>query len=259
VRNLNGTVTWITGGGSGIGRAGAVALAAAGSTVVVSGRREDALAATVAEVTAAGGTGSALTLDVADNAAVEAAAADIVQRYGRIDTLVNAAGINIGKRRYNEMSVDDWRLVIDVNLNGAYQCVAAVLPTMRERGDGLIINISSWAGVYNSYVAGPAYGASKHAMVSMNHTINLEEFMHGIRACVICPAEVATEILDRRPVPVPDAARARMLQPEDLGETIRFVAAMPAHACLNEIVISPTWDRAYDGDGSDQRPQPPKS
>jgi NADP-dependent 3-hydroxy acid dehydrogenase YdfG len=232
-------------------------LAEAGATVIVSGRRQDTLDAAMAEVEAAGGAGLALPLDVADNAAVERVAGEILERYGRIDILVNAAGLNIGKRRYHEMSVDDWRLVIDVNLNGAYQCVAAVLPKMRERGDGLIVNISSWAGVHDSYVAGPAYGASKHAMVSMNHTLNIEEGMHGIRACVICPAEVATEILDRRPVPVTAEDRARMLQAEDLGATIRFVAELPAHACVNEIVISPTWNRAYIG-GDDQRPRPPK-
>jgi len=247
MRDLAGSVAWVTGGGTGIGRAGAEALAAAGASVVVSGRRLDALQATVAAIAETGGTAEACPLDVADAAAVQAAADDILARHDRIDILVNAVGLNVGKRRYSEMTVDDWHLVVEVNLNGAYHCVHAVLPAMRRQKDGLIINISSWAGRYNSYVAGPAYGASKHAMLSMNATLNIEEGLHGIRACCICPAEVATEILDRRPVPVTAADRARMLQADDLGETIRFVAAMPAHACLNEILISPTWNRAYLG------------
>jgi len=253
MRDLAGTVAWITGGGTGIGRAGAEALAGAGSRVIVSGRRAEALETTVEAIRAAGGVAEALPLDVADAPAVRRAADLILDGHGRIDVLVNAAGLNIGGRRYHEMSVEDWHLVIEVNLNGAYHCVHAVLPTMRRQRHGLIINISSWAGRYHSYVAGPAYGASKHAMVSMNATLNIEEGMHGIRACCICPAEVATEILDRRPVPVGAAARARMLQPEDLGETIRFVAQMPPHACVDEILISPTWDRAYEG-GADRYP-----
>ena len=127
---------------------------------------------------------------------------------------------------------------------------------MRARRDGLIINISSWAGRYDSYIAGPAYGASKHGLSSMSATLNLEEGRYGVRSCCIEPAEVATEILDRRPVPVPESERQKMLQAEDLAETVRFVVEMPAHGCLNEIVISPTWNRAHMGD-KDQYPGPP--
>ena len=147
-------------------------------------------------------------------------------------------------------------MVIDANLNGAYTCIHGVLSRMRDRGAGLIINVSSWAGRHDSYVAGPAYSASKHAMSSMAATINLEEGRYGIRCCSLEPAEVATEILDRRPIPVSDAERVRMLQPNDLGETIRFIAEMPAHACLNAVLISPTWNRSHMG-GSDFFPGPP--
>ena len=133
------------------------------------------------------------------------------------------------------------------NLNGAYNCIFAVLPEMRDRRDGLIVNVSSWAGRHDSFVAGPAYGASKFAMSSMTATLNLEEGRYGIRCCSLEPAEVATEILDRRPIPVADEERARMLRPEDLGETIRFIAEMPAHVCLNEVLISPTWNRSHFG------------
>jgi NADP-dependent 3-hydroxy acid dehydrogenase YdfG len=197
-----------------------------------------------------------VSVDVADSEAVLAAAENIRVELGEIDILVNSAGINLPKRRYSEMKLGDWQMVIDANLNGAYNCIHAVLPHMRNRGDGLIINVSSWAGRHDSYVAGPAYGASKHALSSMTATINLEEGRYGIRCCSLEPAEVATEILDRRPVPVSDEERTRMLQPDDLGETIRFIAEMPAHVCLNEVLISPTWNRSHMG-GPDWFPGPP--
>jgi NADP-dependent 3-hydroxy acid dehydrogenase YdfG len=98
-----------------------------------------------------------------------------------------------------------------------------------------------------AWVTGPAYNAAKHAVVAMTENLNQEECVNGIRACVICPAEVATPILDKRPVPPSLEERARMLQPEDLGRTICFVAEMLAHACINEITISPAWNRIFTG------------
>ena len=138
-----------------------------------------------------------------------------------------------------------WRDVIGINLDGTFYTVRAVLPAMRSQRDGLVINISSWAGVHHPKLTGAAYNGSKHAVVALTETINIEEGVNGIRACAICPAEVATPILDRRPVPPSAQDRARMLQPADLGSTIRFIAELPAHACINQLVISPTWNRMY--------------
>ena len=253
--SLEGKVAWITGGGTGIGRAAGKALSMAGASVTLSGRRKAVLDEALAEALVGPGKGVVLPLDVADPASVQSAAEQIRTELGEIDILVNSAGLNLAHRRYHQMSVEDWQRVIAANLNGAFYCTHAVLPGMRERRDGLIINISSWAGRYDSYIAGPAYGASKHGLSSMSATLNLEEGRYGIRCCCIEPAEVATEILDQRPVPVSEVDRQRMLQVEDLGETIRFVAEMPAHVCLNEIVISPTWNRAHMGD-EDQYPGP---
>jgi NADP-dependent 3-hydroxy acid dehydrogenase YdfG len=118
---------------------------------------------------------------------------------------------------------------------------------MRAQKDGVIINISSWAGIHTSMVTGPAYNASKHAVVSLTENLNMEECVNGIRACAICPAEVATAIMDRRPMPPTPEERARMLQPQDLGNAIRWVAEQPPHVCVNEIVISPTWNRLFVG------------
>ena len=108
-----------------------------------------------------------------------------------------------------------------------------------------MIHISSWAGRFVSRLTGPAYSAAKHGLVAMSYAINQEEFRNGIRSTVICPGEVATPILDERPAPVSAEDRALMLRPEDLAHTIMHVATAPQHVCINEIVISPTWNRGY--------------
>ncbi len=247
MNKLTGKIAWITGAGSGIGLAGAHALASAGATVVLSGRRADLLEKEAAAIVSAGGTADAMVLDVSDADAVARVAQAILARHGAIDILVNSAGLNVPNRFWKDQTPAGWNEVIRINLDGSFYCIAAVLPSMRKRQDGLIINISSWAGKYNSSVTGPAYNAAKHAVVAMTENLNQEECINGIRACAICPAEVATPILDKRPVPPSAEERARMLQSEDLGRTIRFVAEMPAHACINEITISPTWNRIFLG------------
>ncbi len=245
MRDLNGAVAWITGAGTGIGQAGALALAGAGAEVVLSGRRQAELEQTAARIRDDDGHAVVETLDVTDTAAVTAVAERIRTRWGRCDILVNSAGMNVPNRHWSEIDQTTFDRVVAVNLNGAFYCVQAVLPMMRERRDGLIINISSWAGRYDSFVAGPAYGASKFGLTSLSANLNIEECVNGIRACAICPGEVATEILDKRPTPVPEEERVRMAQPEDLGALILLVAQMPARVCVNEIVVSPTWNRGY--------------
>ena len=245
MNKLQGKVAWITGAGTGIGLAGAQALAAAGAKVVMSGRRADVLAAEADKICSAGGAAEVEVLDVADAAAVQAVAGRILARHGRIDILVNSAGLNNPNRYWKNQTVAGWREVIGINLDGTFYTVQAVLPAMRAQLDGLVINISSWAGVFHPKLTGAAYNGSKHAVTALTETINMEECMNGIRACAICPAEVATPIMDRRPVPPSALDRSRMLQAEDLGATIRFIAELPAHACINQLIISPTWNRMH--------------
>ncbi|MGJ4896387.1 MULTISPECIES: SDR family oxidoreductase [unclassified Bradyrhizobium] len=238
-------IAWITGGGTGIGEAGALALAADSWTVIVSGRRTAALQAVVAKIAAAGGTAEAVTLDVAKAADVQAAADAILARHGRIDLLVNSAGVNVPKRRWDDLTIEGWNQLVEINLNGVLYCMKAVLPAMRAQQDGTIINVSSWAGRHVSKMPGPAYTSTKHAVLALTHSFNMEECVNGLRACCLMPGEVATPILQQRPV-VPSAEeQARMLQPEDLGRTIAFVANMPPRVCVNEILISPTWNRGF--------------
>jgi len=245
---LKGKVAWITGGGSGIGLAGALELAKAGARVVISGRTQRTNESGLAQLKAVGDA-EAIQLDVSDKSAVTRAAADIEKRHGRIDILVTSAGTNIGgaKRNFKSMSLEGWDDVVRINLDGLFYCCYAVMPGMRARKDGLIINISSWAGRYASVLTGPAYNATKRAVIAVTESINMEECMNGIRATSILPGEVATPILEKRPVPPTPAERARMAQPEDFGAAILFVATMPARTCVNEVVIAPTWNRFYVG------------
>ncbi len=245
MNKLDGKVVWITGAGSGIGLGAARALAAAGATVVMSGRRLELLETEAASIRTAGGQVDIEGVDVADPAAVKRAADAVLARHGRIDILLNSAGLNNPTRAWSNQTVEGWREVVGINLDGSFYTIHAVLPAMRERRDGLIINVSSWAGVFHPKLTGGAYNGSKHAVTAMTETINMEEGVNGIRACAICPAEVATPILDRRPVPPSAEARQRMLQPDDLGQAIRFIAEMPAHTCINQLIISPTWNRMY--------------
>lgn len=245
MRDLNGTLVWATGGGTGIGEAGAVALAAAGARVVLSGRRREPLEEVAARIQSAGGEAHIELLDVADRDAVMAMGAHILETYGTVDILLNSAGINIPKRHWPDVSLDDWDSVIQIDLNGAFYCTQAVLPAMRAKKDGLVINVSSWAGVRVSFLTGPAYNAAKHGMTAMTESLNMEECIHGIRATALCPGEVSTPIMDKRPVPMSAEDRAKMVQPDDMGETILYLARMPAHVCVNELVISPTWNRGY--------------
>ena len=238
-------VAWVTGGGSGIGEAGAEALAADGWTVVVSGRRKDALEQVAAKITKGGGKAEAIPLDVSIAADVNKVAEQILQRHGRIDLLVNSAGDNVPNRSRADKQLEGWDRLVDINLNGVLYCMRAVLPAMRKQKDGCIINVASWAGRHVSKMPGPAYTTTKHAVLALTHSFNMDECVNGLRACCLSPGEVATPILKLRPVVPSEEEQARMLQSEDLGRTIAFVAGMPPRVCMNEILISPTWNRGF--------------
>ena len=242
---LDGKVAWVTGAGTGIGEAGAKALAREGATVVLSGRRREPLAAVSRAIETAGGRAVVEPGDMTDAKRVTEIAESIRERFGRLDILVNNAGNNVKERSWKELTPERIDTVIDANLSSAFYCAWAALPMMREQKDGVLIHTASWAGRYVSVLSGPGYTAAKHGVVAMSHELNMEEFANGIRSTVLCPGEVATPILERRPVPVSDEDKARMIQSDDMGEIILFVATRPKHIVLNEMVIGPTWNRGY--------------
>ncbi len=239
---MTAKVLWITGGGSGMGAATAIAAARDGWAVVLSGRRADRLEQVAAAVRAEGGTVTVEPLDVTDAAAVADTRDRVLEQYGRIDGLVLAAGRNTPARRWADQSLADVRAVLDTNTTAVLTVVDAALPALRASG-GVVVVVSSYAGWSFQPGAGVAYSASKTALGSIVRTLNQQEAEHGVRATHLCPGDVATDFLDQRPE-VPDAAaRRRMLQPEDVAGTVAFVLGAPAHVRVDELVLSPVAQR----------------
>lgn len=242
---LDGKTIWITGAGSGIGEATAHAMAKEGAAVVLTGRRKEPLDTVAHAITEAGGKALVEPGDVMDKAMAPAVVERILKATGRLDILVNNAGTNVTARSFAVLTPENLDTVLQANLNGAYYCVLAVLPQMRAQQDGVLIHTASWAGKYVTPLSGTAYTASKHAVVAMSHSLNMEEFKNGIRSSVICPHEISTPILNTRAVKVTDEERARMLQSEDMANLYVYIATQPKHVCINEVTIAPTWNRAY--------------
>jgi NADP-dependent 3-hydroxy acid dehydrogenase YdfG len=242
MKRLEGKMVWVTGAGSGIGEAAAIALAEEGAAVVLTGRTRSKLDSV------AGRIGASATIEVGDltkSDQVHAIVNRIKEKFGRLDILVANAGVNIQARAWSQLTPEGVDELIQGNLTGALYCATAVLPIMRTQQDGLVILIASMAGRFISPVAGPAYTAAKHGVVALGHTINMEECINGIRCTVVSPGDVSTPMMDHRPVPESTENRARMVQPEDLGDLIRYAACLPKRVVINEVMICPSWNRAY--------------
>lgn len=230
-------VAVVTGAGSGVGRATAILLARAGWSVALVGRRESALQ----ETAAAAGEGTLLSLpcDIGDQRAVATMAEAVEAQLGPAEALVNAAGINTPKRSFAALSMEDYHRLVATNMHGAFYCVQAFLPGMRQLGRGTIVNIDSIAGLRASVKAGVAYSMTKFAMAGLTQAINAEERENGIRACTIFPGDINTPLLDQRPSPPPPEARERMLQPEDVARCALLVIELPPRAVIEELVLVP--------------------
>ena len=225
----------ITGAGSGVGRATALALAQQGWRVALIGRRREVLEKVAAEIPGA----LVCPCDIGDANAVAAMGARVLAEFGTVEVLVNAAGTNAPQRALEVLSLADYRAMMDTNLNGAYYCVQAFLPQMRARGSGTIVNIISDAGKAASPKAGPGYVMSKFGMAGLTQAINAEERTRGVRACGIFPGDIDTPILDRRPIPPDAEARARMMQPEDIAECVLLAINLPSRVIVEEMLVRP--------------------
>lgn len=243
--DFNDKVAWVTGAGSGIGEAAALALAKAGARVVLTGRRVEPLEIVAAKIRDGGGTALAAAGDLMETATAGRIVAEIVAQFGRLDILINNAGLNITARNWSTLTAEGVDQLVRGNLSSAFFCVTAALPVMRRQGDGLLIHTASMSGRYIGVMSGPGYTAAKHGVVAMSHTINMEECVNGIRSTVICPGEVATPILSLRPVPVSADEQAKMLQSDDVADMIMTVARLPKRVCINEVQMTPTWNRGY--------------
>ncbi len=245
MRRFEGKIVWVTGGGSGIGEAAALALAREGAAIVLTGRRQAPLDDVAGRVRELGSTCYVQPGDLMDPLSVRRIGDFIGGEIGRLDILLNNAGLNINDRHWNKLTPENAHLMINGNLAAAAQCVTVALPIMRAQQDGLIIHTASVAGRFVGGFPGPLYSAAKHGVVAMSHSINMEECVHGIRSCVFLPGEVATPILDRRPNPVGPEERARMVQPQDCADLILYIASLPKRLVMNEVMLSPSWNRAY--------------
>jgi serine 3-dehydrogenase (NADP+) len=236
--NLTGQSGIIMGASSGMGRACALAFAGQGAQLVVAARRKDELEHLVADVARAGGKAIAVPADVSKRAEVDAAVQRAVKEFGRIDVLVNCAGVNIRTRKMSEVDQAGWDRVIGINLTGAFHCMQAVLPTMRGQRGGLIIHISSISGLWGD-LSGAAYQASKHGLSGLANATMMEERQNGIRVTVIYPGLCDTPILLNRPVPPSQEQRDLMMKPEDIAQACLFAASLPARTYCSDLVLMP--------------------
>lgn len=243
-----GKVALVTGASSGIGEAAALALAAAGASVAVSGRRKDRLDALVRRMEMSGAKGLALPGDVSLEADATQAVKDTVARLGRLDILINSAGVNEAGG-IESLPLELWRKVIDTNLMGTlYSCKAAV-PVMKAQGSGDIINISSTAG-RRAAAAFAAYATSKFGVTGLTESLRQEVGGAGIRVCIIEPGATATDIAESISDPkAREAIRAHVSKPgamaaTDIADAIMFVLALPPRANVSQMLIRPTIDTA---------------
>ena len=226
---FNGKVAIVTGGGNGIGAATSRALAAAGAHVTVVDRDAAAAERVAASIAGNRGNAGALALDVTDRAGFAALAADVAAKQGGIDILINGAGVTV-RRMIGEMAAEDWERVIAVNLTGAFNGIQAVLPHMKARGGGAIVNIASIAGLRISFGGTANYSASKAGLLGLTRHAAYELAPDHIRVNAVCPGATATAFGGTMPTPQSKAERGRriplgrMCEPEDIADPILFLA-----------------------------------
>lgn len=234
--SLQDKVVLVIGGSTGIGLAIAQAMAAEGARVVIAARTESSLAAAV--------TDSDVPLtsricDASNREQVNDLVAWTENGVGPLDLFVYCAGVNSPKRTFSDVDPADFDRIMAINAGGAFNSFHAVLPGMRRRGDGLIINVVSLSGLRTFELAGMPYSASKYAQASLGSMANLEALPDGVRVTNVYPGETNTPILDKRPVPVSDERKANCVQPEDIAAMVVAIAKLPPRATVPEIVITP--------------------
>lgn len=230
---LTGKVAIVTGSSSGIGKAIALRFGAEGAKVVVTARRLQLCEQTAGQINAKGGEAWAIQTDVADERQVERLITQTVQRYGRLDVLVNNAGIIAGGRRLAETSTQGFDEVMNVNLRGTFFCCRAGFRQMQQQGGGIILNMSSVAGV-QAWAGTGSYGVSKHGIMAMTKSLADEGRPHNIKVSAICPGGVADNLVDAAP---DDILRSEQIDPFDVAETAVYLATLGKYAVVHQVVI----------------------
>jgi NAD(P)-dependent dehydrogenase (short-subunit alcohol dehydrogenase family) len=235
---LKGQTAIVVGASSGMGRATALAFVAEGAKVALAARRQGEIDALAAEIKRAGGEAVAIAVDVAKRPGVDAVVQGAVERFGRVDVLVNCAGVNTRDREIARLDQAGWDRIIGINLTGAFNCTQAVLPRMREQKNGLIIHVSSISGLWGD-LSGAAYQASKHGLVGLANATMMEERRNGIRVTVIYPGLCDTPILNNRAVPPTQEQRDLMMKPEDIAQACVFAASLPPRTYVSDLILMP--------------------
>ena len=236
--SLKNQVVLVVGASSGIGRETAVLFAREGAKVIASARREDRLVQLRDQLR---GEGHTIDVHAADASKVDdmARLAEFTRStFGPPDVVVYVTGTNTPERALTRLTPQIWDELVNVNLNGAYYITHAVLPEMRARKSGHFIYISSVSGMVPD-ISGAAYQASKRGMIGLAHAIRVEERENNIRTCALCPGLVETEILEKRPVKPSPEQLAKALQPEDIAETVLFIAKLHPRAAVPEMQFMP--------------------
>ncbi len=246
--SLSGKVALITGGGTGIGEAAALAIAAAGAKVAITGRRKERLDAVVAEIEQAGRSALAIQSDASKEFDAFAAVEQCVAAFGRLDVLINSAGVNEAGG-IQSLDLDGWRKVIDINLYGTIYTTAAAVPHLKAAGGGDIINISSTAGRRAAGLFG-SYATSKHGVNGFTESIRQELGGENIRVSVIEPGatetEIASSVSDPKWAAMMQAhvSKEGAMQASDIADAILFILSLPRRANVSQILIRPTIDTA---------------
>ena len=225
----------VTGATEGIGRATAFALGIAGYRVGVVARTERKIRGVVDALVAEGIEAAGAAADVGQEKPVARAMAELAETVGEAEVLVNNAGILIAKP-FEELTLEDWDQTMATNLRSLYLVTRAVLPAMRRRKSGTVVNVSSLAGK-NGFLGGTAYSASKHAVLGFSRSLMLETRKDNIRVIAVCPGSVATPMMQDQPMLKTDPGR--ILQPEDVADTIVHAVTLPGRALVSEVDIRP--------------------
>jgi serine 3-dehydrogenase (NADP+) len=236
--SISGRVVVILGASSGIGRAAAVLFAREGAQVVAAARREDRLQSLREQLAKEQCDITVRSADVTSPREMQQLAQETLDSFRKIDILVYASGTNTPDRSMERLTPAIWDSLVGANLNGAFYATHAVLPAMRTARSGHLIYISSMGGVMAD-LSGAAYQASKRGVLGLAHAIRMEEKLNGIRTSVVCPGLVNTELVEQRPVKVSPEVLAQALQPEDVAETILYIAKLPARAAIPEVHMVP--------------------
>lgn len=242
MEHLNGRVVAISGASSGIGLATARHLARLGAKVVIGARRLDRLQLLAAELLSADGVALAQTLDVRDRDSFEAFVAAAVTEFGRVDVLVNNAGV-MPLSTFSALRVDEWNHTLDVNVRGVLNGIAAALPRMKRQGHGHIVNVAS-IGAHRSFPGAGVYCASKFAVWALSEALRQEELAGDIRVTTISPGTTTSELADH--ITDADAAeamrsfRAITIEPDAIARAIAFALLQPQDVDVSEIVVRPT-------------------